>query len=72
MRVTLAASELMALGGEATLELGDYPVDRREVLDRAGGKRAVELVQRPLGGQGRGALDQAALELAAQVLLEAP
>jgi hypothetical protein len=60
----------MALGGEATLELGDHSVDRREVLDRPGGERPVELVQGPLGGQGRGALDQAALEFAAQMLLE--
>ena len=72
MGVALAASELVALGGQPALELGDDPVDRREVLGRAGGERAVELVQRALGRQGRGALDQVALELAAQVLLEAP
>src|SRR4051812_36437624 len=45
-------------------------MDRREVLRRAGGQRAVELAQR-LGGRERlRALDQRALELAAQVALE--
>ena len=68
----LRPRELVALGGQAALELGDDPVHGGEVLDRPGGQRAVELVQRPLGRQARGALDQVALELAAQVLLEPP
>ncbi len=62
--VALAPLQLVTLGGEATLELGDDPVDGGQVLDRAGGQRAVELVQRALGREARGALDQVALELA--------
>ncbi len=41
-----------------------------EVLGRAGRQGAVELGQRARGGQGGGALDQVALELAPQVALE--
>ena len=70
--VALAALQLVALGRETALELGDHAVHRREVLDRAGRERAVELGQRPLRRQARRALDQVALELAPQVLLEAP
>src|SRR4051812_16851359 len=45
-------------------------MDRREVLRRAGGQRAVELAQRLGRRQRLRALDQRALELAAQVALE--
>src|SRR5207248_3304661 len=38
--------------------------------ERAAGKRPVELVERPGGRQAPGALDQRALELAAQLRLE--
>ena len=72
MGVALAPLELVPLGGEPALELGDDAVHGGQVLDRAGGKRAVELGQRPLRRQRGGPLDQPALELAAQVLLEAP
>jgi hypothetical protein len=61
----------MALGGQATLELSDDPVHRRQVLDRASGKRPLQLVQGTLGRKARGALDEVALQLAAQMLLEA-
>ena len=42
----------------------------REVLDRAGRKRAIEFVERALGREARGALDQVSFELAPEVLLE--
>ena len=42
-----------------------------QVLRRAGRQRPVELGQRARGGQGLGALDQVAFELASQVALEA-
>src|SRR5205085_9955857 len=71
MRVALAAPQLVALRGEAALELGDHPVDGREVLDRSTGQRPVELAERPLWGEAGGALDQVPLQLAAQVPLEA-
>ena len=64
------AFQLVALGGEAPLELSDHTVDGGQVLDRAGGEGAVELVQRALGGEAGGALDQVALEFAPEVLLE--
>ena len=66
-----AALELMALGGEAALELGDDPVHGGEILDRPGRQRAIELGQRALGRQARRALDQAALQLSSEVGLEA-
>ena len=69
--VALATPQLMALGGQPALELGDDPVHGGEVLDRAARQRPVELVQRALGRQLGRALDQRALELAAQLLLEA-
>ena len=71
MRVALAAARLVALGGEAALELGDDAVDGGEVLQRPGGQRAVELGQRPRRRERLGALDLRALELAPQVRLEA-
>ena len=46
-------------------------MDGGQVLGRAGRQRPVELGQRAGGGQGLGALDQVALELAPQVALEA-
>ena len=46
-------------------------MDGRQVLGGAGRQGAVEVGERPRGGEGRGALDQVALELAAQVALEA-
>ena len=70
--VALAALQLVALGGEPALELRDDPVDLGEVLDRAARQRAVELAERALGRKALGALDQVALELSSQVLLEAP
>ena len=44
---------------------------RGQVLRRAARQRPVEVGERPRRGQGRGALDQVALELAAEVALEA-
>ena len=70
MRVALAPARLVALGGQAALELADHAVHRREVLQRPGRKLAVELVQRPRGRQRLRALDLRALELAPQVGLE--
>src|ERR1700727_495676 len=70
MGVAPVTCELVALGREAALELRDDAVHGSEVLDRPGGERAVELGQRALGRQARGPLDQVALELAAQLLLE--
>ena len=49
----------------------DHAVDRREVGERAGRQRAVELAERARGRQVAGALDLRALELAAQQRLEA-
>ena len=46
-------------------------MDGGEVLGRAGRQRAVELGQRPRGGQRLGPLDQVAFEFAPQVALEA-
>ena len=71
MGVALDALELVSLGRKPPLELRDDPVDRREVLDRPRRQRPVELGQRALGRQARGPLDQVALELAAELLLEA-
>ena len=71
VRVAGVAARLVALGGEPALELHDDAVDRGEVLGGAGRERAVELVQRPRRRQRLGALDLRALELAAQVGLEA-
>ena len=62
---------LVALGGQAALELRHHAVHGGQVLDRPAGKRAVELVQRPRRRQPLGPLDGVALELAAQVGLEA-
>ena len=70
MRVAIVALELVPLGGEASLQLRDHSVDGGEVLDRARGERAIELVERALGREARGALDQVSLELTPQVLLE--
>src|SRR5947209_2848301 len=72
MGVTLAAAELVALGGEPALELGDHSVDSGEILDRSARQGAVELVERALRRQRGGALDHGALELAPQLLLESP
>ena len=69
--MALAAAELMALGGQAPFQLGDDAVHRGQILDRAARERPIELVQGPLGRQRRRALDEAALELAAQVGFEA-
>src|SRR5262249_9386183 len=66
--VALAALELVALRGQPALELRHDLVDLGQVLDRTRRQRTVELVERALGRQTRGALDQIALELAAQVL----
>ena len=71
LRVALAPAQLVALGLQAALELGDDAVHRGEVLQRPAGQRAVELVERAGGRQGLGALDLAALELLAQERLEA-
>jgi hypothetical protein len=46
-------------------------VDGGEILGRAGGEGAVELGQRPRGGQRLGPLDQVAFQFAPQVALEA-
>ena len=71
VRVGAAPARLVPACGEAALELHDHPVDRGEVLQRAGRQRAVELVQRPRRRELAGALDLRALELAPQLLLEA-
>ena len=55
---------------EAALELGHGAVHGGEVLRGAGGQRAVEVGERARRRQPLGALDQVALELAAQVALE--
>ncbi len=55
----------------AAAELRDHAVDRREVLQRAGGQDPVELTQRPRRRQRALALDLPALELLAQQLFEA-
>ena len=68
--MALAAFELVALSGQATLELGDDLVYGGQILDGAGPERPVELAQRALGRETRRALNQIAFELAAQVLLE--
>ena len=65
------AAALLALGGEAALELRHDAVDGGEVLRGAGRERAVELVQRARRRQRLRALDLRALELAPQVGLEA-
>ena len=69
--VALAPARLVALGGEAALELHHDAVHGGEVLQRPRGQRAVELVQRPRRRQRLRALDLRALELAPQVQLEA-
>ena len=71
VRAALAPARLLALRLEPALELRDHAMHGREVLQRAGRQRAVELVQRPRRRQLLGALDLRALELAAQDLLEA-
>ncbi len=71
-RAALAAAPLLvAERRQPALQLGDRAVHRGEVLGRAGRQRAVELGQRARGRQLAGPLDQPALELAAQVGLEA-
>ncbi len=55
---------------QPSLHLRDGAVHGGQVLGRVGRQSAVELGQRPRGRQGVGALDQVALELAAQVTLE--
>ena len=62
---------LVAERRQAALHLRDRAVHGGEVLRRAGRQRPVELGQRARGRQRLGALDQAALELAPQVALEA-
>ena len=62
----------MAAGRQAALQLRHHAVHLRQVLERPARKRAVELGQRLGRGQALGAVDQAALELPAQVGLEAP
>ena len=71
VRVPAAPARLVALRRQPALELHDDAVHRGEVLQRAAGERPVELVQRPRRRQRLGALDLRALELAAQVQLEA-
>ena len=66
-----ATALLVAECREPPLQLRDRAVDRREVLGRAGGEGAVELGERPRRRQLLGPLDQRALELAAEVALEA-
>jgi hypothetical protein len=72
VRVAALPAGLVALGGEPALELHHHAVHGGEVLQRARRQGAVELVQRPRRRQCLRALDLRALELAAQVLLEAP
>ena len=64
------AFELMALRGEAPLQLGDDPMDGGEVLNRAARQGAIELVQRALGREAGRALDQVSFKFASEVLLE--
>jgi hypothetical protein len=61
---------LAAVRGEPLLQLGDCPVDLRQVLRGVRGKRAVELAQRLRGRQRARPLDHLPLELAAHVALE--
>src|SRR5215208_2758317 len=65
------AALLVPHGRQAPLELGDGAMDGGQILGRAGGEGAVELGQRARRGKLLGALDQRALELAAEVALEA-
>ena len=51
VRVALAPAQLVALGRQPALELGDDAVHGGEVLQRPARQRAVELVQRPRGRQ---------------------
>src|SRR4051812_42221548 len=67
----LAPARLVALRGQAAAQLGHDAVHGGEVLQRAAGQRAVELVERARRRQRLGALDLRALELAAQQRLEA-
>ena len=62
---------LVAERRQPPLHLRDGAVHGGEVLGRAGRQGPVQLGQRPRGGQGLGALDQVAFELAPQVALEA-
>jgi hypothetical protein len=71
VRVALAPAALLALRLQPPLELGDDAVHGREVLQRPGRQRAVELVERARRRQRLGALDLRALELLAQQRLEA-
>ena len=70
--VAAVAAVLHPLRGQAPAQLGDDAVHRREVGQRAGGQRAVELAERARRRQVARALDLRALELAAQQRLEAP
>ena len=65
-------ARLVPLRREPALELRDDAVHGGEVLQRPGRQRAVELVERPRGRKRLVALDLGALELAPQLLLEAP
>ena len=70
-RLRLAAAALLvAERRQAPLHLRDGAVHGGQVLGRVGRQRPVQLGQRP-GGEGLGALDQVAFELAPQVPLEA-
>ena len=65
------AALLLAQRRQPPLHLRDGAVDGGQVLGRVGRQGAVELGQGAGGGQGLGALDQVAFELAPQVALEA-
>jgi len=63
-------SLLVPQRGEASLQLGDRPVDGGQVLGGAGRERAIQLGKRPRRRELLGPLDQRPLQLATQVPLE--
>ncbi len=70
--VAAVTARLHPLRGQPPAQLRDDAVHGREVGERTGGQRSVEVAERSRGRKVAGALDLRALELRAQQRLEAP